>query len=136
MENDYHGVQTKESPVNPKKKNIPLDFVLSSLGDIKAQNQVVIPLHGKSSLVDYMVIVDGTSDRHVRAIADTLTTALKDSGYGHYTPELGQDDAWVLLDLSEIIIHIFKQETRTIYALEKMWSISSNKKNETEIISL
>jgi ribosome-associated protein len=117
-----------------KKQSIPLDFVLFSLSEMKAQDQVVIPLNGKSSLVDYMIVVNGTSDKHVRAIADNLISDLKDNDYGHYIPELGQDDAWVLLDLGEIIVHVFKQETREIYALEKMWSVSDIKKN-TEMIS-
>jgi ribosome-associated protein len=113
----------------PKKPSVPLDVVLSSLAAMKSENQVVIPLNGKSSLVDYMVIVNGTSDRHVKGIADNLTNDLRDNAYGSYIPELGQDNAWVLLDLGEIIVHIFKQETRELYALEKMWSVSDLKKN-------
>lgn len=107
-----------------KKTFINLDEVLTSLSSIKSENQVVIPLQGKSSLVDYMVVVSGTSDRHVRAISDKLVSDLKDNGHGNFIPELGEDDAWVLLDLGEIIVHIFKQETRELYALEKMWSVS------------
>ena len=113
----------------PQKPVVPLDVVLSSLSAMKSENQVVIPLNGKSSLVDYMIIVNGTSDRHVRGIADNLTNDLRDNGYGSYIAELGQDNAWVLLDLGEIIVHIFKQETRELYALEKMWSVSDLKKS-------
>jgi ribosome-associated protein len=109
------------------KNPIRLDDVLASLTDMKSDNQVIIPLHGKSSLVDYMIIVTGTSDRHVCAIANRLVSDLKDKGCGYYTPELGQDNAWVLLDLGEIIVHIFKQEVRKLYALEKMWSFSDSK---------
>jgi ribosome-associated protein len=121
------------SSLENTKKQIQLDNILISLSAMKSENQVIIPLNGKSSLVDYMVIVNGTSDRHVRAIAGRLVSDLRDNGYGHYIPELGQDDAWVLLDLGEIIVHIFKQETRELYALEKMWSVSDIKKTHETI---
>lgn len=116
------------SSLETLKNPIRLDDVLTSLSAMKSENQVIIPLNGKSSLVDYMIIVNGTSDRHVRAIAGRLVSDLRDNGCGHYIPELGQDDAWVLLDLGEIIVHIFKQETRELYALEKMWSASDTKR--------
>ena len=100
-----------------------LDDVLSALDLAKAENLVTIPLIGKSSLVDYMVIVSGTSERHVSAIAESLVKNFKDKGFGHYSKEGGESNAWVLMDLGNIIVHIFKPETRELYALERMWSV-------------
>jgi ribosome-associated protein len=119
-----------------KKTALPicLEDVLASLSSMKSENQVTLPLHGKSSIVDYMVIVSGTSDRHVKSIADKLVYDLKNLGCGYFCPELGQDNAWVLLDLGVIIVHIFKQETRDLYALEKMWSVNSDRSLMSEAV--
>lgn len=100
-----------------------LDDVLSALDLAKAENLVTIPLMGKSSLVDYMIIVNGTSERHVSSIADSLVKTFKEKGFGQYYKEGGENNSWVLLDLGNIIVHIFKPETRELYALERMWSV-------------
>lgn len=73
-------------------------------------------------MADYMVIASGTSDRHVASIAHRLHDTLKDAGAPYLTME-GQDTAqWVLVDTGDVIIHLFKPETREYYNLEKMWS--------------
>lgn len=118
------------TPANSYHQAIQIDDVLNSLSAMKSENQVIIPLNGKSSIVDHMIVVNGTSDTHVKAIANRLVKDLKDFGYGQFTPELGQNDAWVLIDLGEIIVHIFKKETRELYALEKMWSFSGTSNSE------
>lgn len=99
-----------------------MTLVESCLADFKAQDVLTIPLAEKSSLADYMIIASGTSSRQVASMADNLVTRVKrDLGL---TPKIeGQSQAdWVLVDLGDIIVHLFRPEVREFYALEKMWA--------------
>jgi ribosome-associated protein len=100
-----------------------LALVNGSLDEDQAEELVVIDLDGKSSIADYMVIANGRSDRHVGAMAEHLMRRVKEEGLGRCKVEgLGKRD-WVLLDLGDIIVHLFRPEVREFYNLEKMWSI-------------
>ena len=111
-----------ESP--PVAKQL-VGLIEKSLDDDKAEDIVVIDLHGKSSFADYMVIASGRSNRQVVAIADHLAERLKQAGYG-YTPVEGkQGGDWVLVDAGDVVVHIFRPETRAFYALEKMWALEA-----------
>ena len=120
---------------NFPKEDIPLDLILTALDDAKSENLVTLPLDGKSAFVDYMVIVNGTSDRHIASIADNLARALKNNGYGHFKPEGGENGNWILMDLGNIIVHIFKPEMRELYALERMWSVKKTDNEKPIVIS-
>lgn len=101
------------------------DTVISSLEDDKAEDITVIDLEGKSSLADIMVIASGRSARHVASIADHLAQTLKDVT-GRSVKLEGMPNAdWVLLDIGDIIIHLFRPEVRNFYNLEKIWSDGS-----------
>jgi ribosome-associated protein len=100
-----------------------LAFVNSSLDDDKAEDLVVIDLHGKSSIADYLVIASGGSDRHVGAMADHLLRKVRELGLGRCKVEGMNKRDWVLIDMGDIIVHLFRQEVREFYNLEKMWSI-------------
>jgi len=100
----------------------PIDVVLASLDDSKAEDVVTIDIAGKTTLGDHMVVASGRSHRHVGAIADHLLKDLKTAGHGSARVEgLPQCD-WVLIDAGDVIVHIFRPEVRTFYNLEKMWS--------------
>lgn len=105
---------------------IPLDLILNALDASKSENLVTLPLDGKSAFVDYMIIVNGTSDRHIASIADNLSRTIKKCGYGHFKPEGGENGNWILMDFGNIIVHIFKPEMRELYALERMWSVKKS----------
>ena len=92
-----------------------------SLEQDKAEDICVISLAGKSSIADYMVIGTGRSKRHVASIADRLAERLKIFGIPSMGVE-GKDQAdWILLDLGDVIVHLFRHEVREFYELEKMW---------------
>ena len=91
------------------------------LDEAKAENIVTIDIRGKSSIGDYMLVASGRSDRHVGAIADQIQRKLKDEGYGSRIEGQPQCD-WVLIDIGDIIVHVFRPEVREFYNLEKMWS--------------
>ena len=84
-----------------------LSAVLHSLGDDKAEDIVVIDLEGKSSIADHMVVASGRSQRHVGAIAEHLGRHMKEAGYGTARTEGFPNCDWVLVDVNDVIVHIF-----------------------------
>ena len=98
-----------------------LDLVLKSLQTDKAEEIVTIPLKGKSSIADHMVVASGRSSRQVAAIIEKLYKRIKeDTGYVSKVEGKAAGD-WVLLDAGDVIVHVFRPEVREFYQLEKMW---------------
>ena len=98
-----------------------LETVLASLDDSKAEDMITIDIAGKSALGDFMVVASGRSHRHVGAIADNLVRDLKKAGHGPARVEGLPHCDWVLIDIGDVIIHLFRPEVRTFYNIEKMW---------------
>jgi ribosome-associated protein len=96
-------------------------LILDSLEDDQALDVVSIPLEGKSSIADYMVIASGRSTRQVAAIATKLAERLKAAGYGSPRIEGLPAADWVLIDAGDIVVHLFRPEVRSFYNLERMW---------------
>ncbi len=96
--------------------------VLAWLDDAKAENVVTIDIKEKSSLGDFMVIASGRSDRHVGAVAEQIQRKLKDEGLGKARIEGQSHCDRVVIDIGDIIVHVFRPEVREFYNLEKMWS--------------
>jgi ribosome-associated protein len=99
-----------------------LAHVLDWLDEAKAENVVAIDIRNKSSLGDYMVIASGRSDRHVGAVAEQIQRKLKEEGHGKARIEGQAHCDWVIVDIGDIIVHVFRPEVREFYNLEKMWS--------------
>ena len=99
-----------------------LDMVTSSLDSDKAEDVLSIPLDGKSSMADYMVIASGTSSRQVAAMAEHLEFRLKQAGVEILGLEGMRQADWVLIDANDVIIHLFRPEVREFYGLERMWA--------------
>ncbi|WP_333839007.1 ribosome silencing factor [Novosphingobium sp.] len=97
------------------------DVVLRSLDDDQAIELVTIPLEGKSSVADYMVIASGRSTRQVAAMAQKLSERIKHAGHGHVRIEGLPAADWVLVDAGDVVIHLFRPEVRSFYNLERMW---------------
>ncbi len=95
--------------------------IVAWLDEAKAEAVVTIPLEGKSSLGDYMVVATGRSDRHVGAIAEQLREKIKSVGESRVRVEGMNTCDWVLIDTGDIIVHVFRPEVRDFYNLEKMW---------------
>jgi ribosome-associated protein len=79
-----------------------------------------------------MVVASGTSARHVGSLADNLKAALKDKGLTHIPVEGQEVGDWVLVDVGNIVVHLFRPEVRSYYNLEKMWSVSIPQHAELE----
>jgi ribosome-associated protein len=107
-----------------------LELVLKSLDDDQAQEVVSIPLAGKSTIADHMVIASGRSSRQVAAIAQKLAERVKQNGYGSVRIEGLPAADWVLVDAGEVIVHLFRPEVRSFYNLERMWGFGDNPEGE------
>ena len=99
-----------------------LKDIVHWLDEAKAEEVVTIDLAGKSSIGDFMVVATGRSDRHVGAIAEQIGRKLKEQGLGRIRIEGMEACDWVLIDTGDIIVHVFRDEVRDFYNLEKMWS--------------
>ncbi|MFA7553713.1 MAG: ribosome silencing factor [Spongiibacteraceae bacterium] len=96
---------------------------LEALEDLKAKNIVTLDVRGLTDMADYIIVCTGTSNRHVRSLADNVALELKKQGH----PALGTEgvDAnaeWALVDLGDIVVHVMLPDTRDFYDLESLWS--------------
>lgn len=98
------------------------DLVMAQLDDDQAQEIVTIPLEGKSSIADHMVIASGRSTRQVASMAQKLAEEIKKAGFGNARVEGLPAADWVLIDAGDVVIHLFRPEVRSFYNLERMWS--------------
>lgn len=87
----------------------------------KGEKIVVLDLRGLSDAADYFVIASGTSDAHVRGIADGVMAAMAEAGQPALHVEGLGSGRWVLLDFVDVIVHLFHPETRAFYRLERLW---------------
>lgn len=100
--------------------------VMRQLDDDQAQDIISIPLEGKSSIADHMVIASGRSTRQVAAMAQKLAEEIKKAGFGHARIEGLPAADWVLIDAGDVVVHLFRPEVRTFYNLERMWSFEGS----------
>ncbi len=88
----------------------------------KALNVVILEIGSLSSYTDFLVIASGTSDRHVRAVAESTLADLKnEDGIEALGNEGLREGQWALVDFGEVVLHVFHQFTRDIYDLEDLW---------------
>jgi ribosome-associated protein len=100
-----------------------LDIVLAALDDMKGVDVRVIDVRELTAITDRMVIVSGTSTRHVKALADNVALQAKQHGYKPLGVEGENTAEWVLVDLADVVVHVMLPEIRDFYALEKLWSV-------------
>ena len=122
--------QQEQIPISPPTSAVArtaetpaelLDLIVHTLDEGKAEDIVVIDLEGKSSLADHLVIASGRSSRQVIALAEQVATRLRDAGRGRLPMEGKAHGDWVLIDVGDVIVHLFRPEVRNFYNLEKMW---------------
>jgi ribosome silencing factor RsfS/YbeB/iojap len=98
--------------------------VAAALADMKAVNVHVLDVRKLSDIFDTLVVASGTSDRHVRSIADLVVQRAKQAGFRPLGVEGGSTGEWVLVDLGDCVVHVMLPRVREFYGLEKLWAVS------------
>lgn len=99
------------------------DLVINALEDMKGVDVKVIDVRGKTAITDFMVVATGTSDRHVKALADNVLKDAREAGVKPLGVEGERDAEWILLDLNDVVAHIMLRDARDFYNLEKLWTV-------------
>lgn len=97
-------------------------LVLETLDDMKAKDVHVIDVRGKTAVTDLMIIASGTSDRHVKSIAEAVAYQAKEAGQPPIGTEGVEGGEWALVDLNGIVLHVMLPKVRDFYNLERLWS--------------
>jgi ribosome-associated protein len=105
------------------------DLVVTALEDQKGQDMVVLDVHHLTSMTDWMVIVSGRSDRHVKSLADAVLDKGREAGIKPIGVEGKQEGEWVLVDFADVLVHVMLPRVREFYSLEKLWDIGPRRES-------
>jgi ribosome-associated protein len=112
--------RTAES--RPSSPTPLVDLALRAADDLNAKDLIALDLRGLNDATDWFVIASGTSDAHVRGIANAVLRKLEEAGaHAHHVEGL-PSGRWVLLDFVDVVVHLFHPEARSFYQLERLWS--------------
>ena len=95
---------------------------VEALRDKKAEDVTVIDITGVSSIADYFIIANGNSNTHTKTLAEEVEFQLSQLGIEPVRREADSGNTWIILDYSDIIVHVFYKETRNFYQLERLWA--------------
>ena len=120
----------RRAPRKPKTTTKPslLTIVVDALAGMKALDIKVLDVRGLTDIADTMIIASGTSDRHVHSVAQRVVDKTKATGFRPHGVEGQQDSDWVLIDLSDVIVHVMLPRVREFYGLEKLWGMTAVKR--------
>jgi ribosome-associated protein len=100
------------------------DLIIDALEDGKAQDIVRLDVQKLTTVTDYMIVASGTSNRHVKALANAVADKAREAGHKPASVEGADGSEWVLLDLHDALVHVMLPRVRDFYNLEKLWSLS------------
>jgi ribosome-associated protein len=114
-------MKSKLAPVTETETREHVRLAVAAAESRKAEDLKVLDLSGVSDFTDYFLVLSGTNERQVQAIADGVERALREHKVRALHVEGYRQAHWVLLDYGYMVVHVFDQETRAFYALERLW---------------
>lgn len=102
------------------------ELVVAGLDDLRAVDVRTLDVRDKTSMTDWLVIASGTSERHVRSLADRAVERVREAGVKPIGTEGERGGDWLLVDLGDVIVHVMSREKREFYNLEKLWSMEAD----------
>lgn len=115
------GTRTAGAPLQINDLDDRVRRALHAAGEKKAIDPTVLDLRGISSFTDFFVIVTGANRRQVQAISDEVVEQMKRSGHPAARVEGYQNAEWILIDYGDFVVHVFDQNARSFYDLERLW---------------
>ena len=109
------------------KTNLLQKLVMDSILDLKALDPVVINVSELTDVTDKLIIASGTSNTHVRALAESVCSKTKELGVKPLGVEGKESGDWVLVDFGDLVVHVMLPATREFYSLEKLWNFRAKK---------
>lgn len=107
------------------------EIAIAALEDMKAANVRVIDVRRLTDVTDTMIVASGTSNRHVRSIADRVVEKCKGAGFRPLGVEGDREGEWVLVDLQDVLVHVMLPRIREFYGLEKLWDLRPSQRDAT-----
>ena len=126
---DWRGV----AKVDPKEKSL---LAARAALDKKASNLVIFEVGKLTTIADFFIICSAESQPQIRAIRDHIEKTLSEGGERLFSVEGGNGSGWVLLDYSDLIVHIFRDDVRSFYALERLWGDAPQLEPEEKPVSV
>jgi ribosome-associated protein len=105
---------------------------IQALEDLKGDDIAEYDVREMTSITDVMLIASGTSDRHVKSLADAVVMACKKAGVPPLGVEGEREGEWVLVDLGDVVVHVMQPRIREFYALEKLWTVTEERRERNE----
>ncbi len=105
-------------------------MAMASLEDLKAEDITVMDVRQKTAVTDWIIVASGTSSRHVKSIANSVSVDAKNAGIKPYGVEGEDVGEWVLVDLGDVIVHVMQREVRKFYDLESLWRVDVSHREE------
>jgi len=112
------------------------DAIIAAAEDKKANYVTVIDLRGKTIITDFFVICSGTSNIHIRSIADGVMESLEKQGVRQNRMEGYSEATWVILDYGDSIVHVMAEDERGYYSLEKLWGAQRPPRDEDPMLTI